>query len=189
MVNRKTVVLNVGGDLAEVPLLPNGNPLCCWLVQPLSNFGCTKLFPVEKITTNYVWIYADSHRRRIDREWLANSPWVAAVKDTLDSKTVRFYGSAVKGGYCVAHLDDKPLPDDMIGFSQIVGPDSHRRVWEICHSNHDKLLSIWPIEDNIVSLHRRGWPESMTHIHHTVFDLFLICCGFVDGYDAVYAGE
>ncbi len=187
MVNRKTAVLNVGGDLAEVPLLPNGNPLCCWLVQPLSNFGCTKLFPVEKITANYVWIYAGSHRRRIDREWLANSPWVAAVKDTLDSKTVRFYASAVKGGYCVSHLDDKPLPDDMIGFSQIVGPDSHRRVWEICPDS--PTVRLWPIEDNVVELRRRGCPASERNIRMTAMDLWLICCGFVPGYDAVYAGE
>lgn len=186
MVNRKTVVLNVGGDLAEVPLSSDGHVGCCWLVRPLSRYQSTRLYNVEKITARYVWICVDSHHRRIDRDWLAQSDWIAAVKTSILSPDIRFYGSAVKGGYCAYHAGHA-LPDDMIGFSEIVGPDSHRRVWEISpgfHANH-----LFPIDCNSVSLHRRGWPKSKTHIRMSVFDLWLICCGFVDGYEAVYAGE
>lgn len=168
---------------------------CCFLISPFSKFEPTKMFAVEKITDRYVWIF-DGRRRggsrhRIDRDWLAHSPWVAAVKDSSLSATVRFHGSAARGGCCVAHLDDKPLPDDMIGFSEIVGPDSHRRVWDICPESVKPYSSIWPVDSdsNIVTLRRRGWPKTMTPIRMSVFDLWLICCGFVDGYDAVYAGE
>ena len=186
--NRKTVVLNVGGDLAEVSPFPNGYICGCWLIKPLSKFYPTKIFSVVSITARYVWIYDGGHRRRIDRDWLAQSDWIAAVETSILSPDIRFYGSAVKGGYCAYHAGNT-LPVDMIGYSEIVGPDSHRRVWEICPESVNAYDSIWPVDSNIVSLHRRGWPKSKTHIRMSVFDLWLICCGFVDGYEAVYAGE
>lgn len=185
--NRKTVVLDVGGDMAEIPLLPNGHVGCCWLIRPLSSFHPTRLYCVSSITARNVWICDGSHRRMIDRGWLAESGWIVAVKESFSSPIVRFYGAAVKGGYCCYHCGGKALPDDMIGYSEIVGPDSHRRVWEICPDSH--TICLWPIENNIVSLRRRGGPDSQRHIRMTAMDLWLICCGFVDGREAVYAGE
>lgn len=197
--NRKTVVLNVGGDMAEVPLESSGRVVlnCLYLVAPFSLSSPTRIFSVEKITGDYVWVYDGGHRegrrRRIDREWLAQSAMVAIVKDSSWSATLRFYGSAVKGGYCVSHLDDdyKPLPEDMIGYSEIVGPDSHHRVWEICPESVKEHAALWPIDSdaNVVELRHRGGPASERHIRRTVFDLWLICCGFVDGREAVYAGD
>lgn len=184
MVNRKTVVLNVGGDLTEVPLSSDGHAGYCWLIKPLSKFYPTEVFNVVSITARYVWIFDGDHRRRIDREWLAQSDWAVAVKESF---VIRFYGKAARNGHCCHRCGRKALPDDMIGYSEIVGPDSHRRVWEICPDS--PTVRLWPIEDNIVELRRRGGPASERHIRMTAMDLWLICCGFVDGYEAVYACE
>lgn len=90
MVNRKTVVLNVGGDMAEVPLSSDGYVGCCWLVRPLSRYQCTKLYFVEKITARYVWICVDSHHRRIDRE-LSSRLLFAFNRHRNASCSVSFY--------------------------------------------------------------------------------------------------
>lgn len=192
MNNRTSVVLSVGGAMADLPLMSDGRTpsTSCWLVQPFTNWSPTKLWFVERVTPHYVFAAecGSGRRRRFDREWLSASSMVLAVSSLLH---IVFYGAAVRGGWCAIRISGigagRALPSDLVGYSEVVGPDQHRRVWELCPGSSAE--GIWPIHDHYVDIRRRGasWHEN-TYLM-TAFDLWLVCCGFVDGCEAVYQGD
>lgn len=191
MNNRKSVVLSVGRDIVEIPLMSDGRTpsVLCWLVQPFTRWSCTNLWFVERVTPRYVFAAecGSGRRRRFDRDWLSSSSMLMAVSEGWSS-TIRFYGDAVRGGYCAFHTGSgRALPSDLVGYSELVGPDQHRRVWELCPGSSAE--SIWPIDANKVEVRRRDAPWHERTLVMSAFDIWLVVCGFVDGCEAVYQGD
>lgn len=191
--NLKNAYVDVGGALVDLALMSDGRTpsALCWLVRPVSNWSVTELWFVERVTPQYVFATkcGSGRRRRFERDWLAVSSMVLVLLESEAGRSsgFRFYGAAALEGRLVSYSTGLPLPSGMVGYSELVGPDQHRRVWEICPSSSPE--AIWPIDLNKVDIRRRGasWHERSRRI--SVFDLWLIHLGFVDGCEAVYQGD
>lgn len=189
----KSVSVNVGGALVVLELMSDGRTpsSLCWLVQPFTRWTPTGLWFVERVTPRYVFTAecGSGRSRRFDRDWLAVSSMVLIVSELESGRSsgFRFYGAARLDGRLVSYRPGLPLPPGLVGYSELVGPDQHRRVWEICPGSTAEGL--WPIDLNKVEARRRGasWHERTLRV--SVFDLWLISLGFVDGCEAVYQGD
>lgn len=182
--NRKTVVLEIGGDKVLVPMIDRVTPVAkCWLVEPFTRSHPTRIYHVSKITPCYIWVTLcgesdKTTRMRLERSWLAaNHDWLIAFNPADAEKDLIVLEKANET-HCICHATGSWMSLDIAGFYEnVVGgsdDEGHDRLWLL--PDRCRMKSIWPIGETVEV--RKDKNENVRR-RITTFDLYLIANGYV----------